>query len=211
MKKSDLCGKQFGRLTALESKSKVEGSRERIFWKCICDCGKITEVKADALKDGRTKSCGCLRKEVIGQRSLKHGGSIGYRASKEYKAWQHAKSRCYNPNDRKYRNYGARGIKMCKGWKHSFSKFLKDMGKCARGLTLDRINVDGNYEPKNCHWTTTFIQARHRTDNVYLTFGGVTKIEADWARAFGIDKRKLNAWLKKGLTIEDIARRIGYA
>lgn len=100
---------------------------------------------------------------------------------------------------------------MCERWEKSFSNFLKDMGRCPKGLSLDRIDVDGNYSPENCHWANADIQSRHRTDNVFLTLNGVTKIEADWARELNIDKRTFNGWLKKGLTIEEISKRTGYA
>lgn len=211
MKKNDLSGKRFGRLVVLDSKSVFVNDRKRIFWRCICDCGKIKEIKPDHLTDGKIKSCGCLRDETTRKRSLTHGETVGRRRSREYGSWLGAKNRCYSPKSPRFKSYGDRGIRMCERWEKSFSNFLKDMGRCPKGLSLDRIDVDGNYSPENCHWANADIQSRHRTDNVFLTLNGVTKIEADWARELNIDKRTFNGWLKKGLTIEEISKRTGYA
>ena len=208
MKRIDLKGKRFGRLIALSYTSKVCSDRKRVFWLCQCDCGQIKKIEGEALLRGLTQSCGCLKKELIRERSLKHGATINRKPSKEYRAWTSAKNRCYNSDNPKYPNYGKRGIVMCKKWKDDFSTFFKDMGKCPIGYSLDRKNVHGNYDPKNCHWTTNKTQARHRTDNVYITYKRKTMIQADWARELNIDNRLFHSWLKKGYSMAKIVRRI---
>lgn len=210
MKMNNLTGMRFGRLMALSYEKKKSGNRKRIFWLCRCDCGKTSIVHSDVLTRNVVKSCGCLRAEVTRKRSLRHGGSVGYKECKEYKAWSHAKSRCYNPNDLKYKNYGARGIKMCDKWLNDYNAFWEDMGKCPDGLTLDRIDVHGNYEPSNCHWATSMVQGRHRTDNVWITYKDKTMIQSDWAREMKSDVRIFNKLWKKGCTMDYIAKRMNY-
>lgn len=210
MKMNDLTGKRFGRLIAVSYQSKESGNRQRIFWKCQCDCGNSTNVDTSVLTRNIVKSCGCLRIEVTRKRSLKHGGSIGYKGNREYRAWSGAKSRCYNPNSHKYKNYGERGIKMCERWLNDFGNFFKDMGKCPDGLTLDRIDVNGDYEPNNCHWTTSMVQGRHRTDNVWITYKNKMMILTDWAKELNITRTILYKWLKKGKPIDALARKLNY-
>lgn len=205
MKKIDLTGKIFGRLTVIKE---ISISTRRTFWECRCECGKIKVVVGDALKNGDTRSCGCLRAEVTAERSLKHGDKRNRRDTKEYKAWSKAKSRCYNKNDQKFPIYGGRGIRMSGEWLNDYSVFLENMGRCPRGKTLDRIDVNGNYEPGNCRWATPKEQARNTRNNVWLEFNGETKIEADWADELGIDRRRFNYLYKRGLTVEEIRRNV---
>jgi hypothetical protein len=143
----DLAGKRFGRLLVRA----YAGDRK---WSCVCDCGARGVVKGQSLRTGHTKSCGCLRKA----RSTKHG-MYGCR---EYRAWCGMKQRCGNPNDGSFEYYGARKISVCADWCSSFEAFFADMGTCPPGLSLDRIDVDGNYEPSNCRWTDASTQNRNR-------------------------------------------------
>lgn len=143
-------GSKFGMLTVLY-RGPNAGRMPRVH--CKCDCGTEKLVYCCSLRTGNTKSCGCLRGET-------HG--LSRPDVKEYRAWCHAKGRCQNPTDHKYHAYGGRGIKMCDRWSNSFTTFLSDMGPCPEGLTLDRIDVNGDYEPKNCRWTTWEVQRKNR-------------------------------------------------
>lgn len=145
----DLTGKRFGRLLV---RSRV-GTNTPVQWKCKCDCGKTTIVVSQRLREGQTKSCGCFHKEVI----TKHGKHN----SATYKVWENMLTRCRNPNTPFYKDYGGRGIRVCKRWL-AFSNFLADMGERPKGLTLDRRNTNGHYCPSNCRWISSKLQLRNR-------------------------------------------------
>lgn len=151
----------FGRLTIIdevESYRKPSGQTQRQF-RCKCECGNEIITKLFYLTNGDTKSCGCLNLELVKSRPVKHNLS----SSKEYKSWIHMKDRCYNPKVKGYKYWGGRGIKVCDRWKNSFINFLTDMGnKPSKEYSLDRINVDGDYEPGNVRWATPSIQSQNR-------------------------------------------------
>lgn len=151
----DLTGQRFGRWTVL---SRAEDYRRGIpQWSCRCDCGKAGVVRANILKAGESKSCGCLNREM--KRNYSHGLS----QTRTYEAWKHMIQRCTNPHAKHFSYYGGRGITVCERWLSSFENFLADMGERPPGLTLDRYpDNDGNYEPDNCRWATWTQQAANR-------------------------------------------------
>jgi hypothetical protein len=153
----DMCGTTFGRLTATEPTDRRE--RGYIVWLCVCACGAERFVSARLLKNGNTKSCGCL-KLALGRRKRFGTATFGARTP-EYGAWQNMLDRCLNESNRSYKNYGARGIGVCDRWRH-FDNFLADMGPRPHGLTLERINNDLGYSPDNCKWATRIEQQRNR-------------------------------------------------
>lgn len=150
-------GKIFGRLTVIEFNGR--NKHNNLLFLCKCSCGKIISVMGCKLRDGNTKSCGCLNKYIVKKVNSKHGDSF----SVEYKTWCRMKNRCYNKNNPKYKYYGGRGITVCDRWLNSYENFLEDMGrKTTTKHTLDRINVNGNYEPSNCKWSTWKEQANNK-------------------------------------------------
>ena len=159
----DETGKTYGRLTVIERAPNIG---KYVAWNCLCVCGKTLAVRADSLRSGNTKSCGCLKAENgakwLRRLNTKHGEcSQSYRSSEWY-SWQSMIIRCEQPKSNSYQNYGGRGIKVCERWRKSFANFLADMGRKPPGMTLDRIDVNGDYEPGNCRWATHSTQTRNR-------------------------------------------------
>lgn len=156
MRHADLSGKTFGRLnvTAFSFSRKTPKGSNLFYWECKCDCGEITIVCSKQLSSGKTRSCGCYQKDKIVEVSTKHG----QRYTKEYGVWANMLQRCTNPNSSQYEIYGAIGISVCKKWK-TFDGFYEDMGECPEGMSLDRINPDGDYTKENCRWACASLQA----------------------------------------------------
>lgn len=156
----DLAGKRFGRLVALSVSHVVN---RRYHWNCGCDCGNSKVVAGADLKWGKTKSCGCFRREFVRKAKSKHGHANKGKVSRTYRSWQMMHRRCegYTPVHKS--RYTDRGIAVCERWS-SFENFLADMGEKPEGLTLDRIDNDGNYEPSNCRWADKFTQRNNRSD-----------------------------------------------
>ena len=177
----NLTNQRFGRLVVIEKTNRRSG--RSIVWKCKCDCGKETFVSIGSLRGGNTTSCGCLQKERANETKTTHG----MKNTSEYRAWQNMKDRCYNPNNNQFKDYGERGIEICDRWKDSFENFIADMGlKPSNKHSIDRIDVNGNYEPENCKWSTNQEQARNRRNQrdaklidpegqEYLIAGGLVK------------------------------------
>jgi len=181
MKFIDLTGRKFGRLTALF----VSGSRKGggSIWKMQCECGNIVDCDGANVRSGRTKSCGCLQNEVI-----KNGARTRHGLSKTrtHNIWCGMHQRCENKNAEAYADYGARGIAVCKRWR-IFENFLEDMGRCPPGMTIERTDNDGNYEPDNCVWATRKVQVRNRRNSgVIYEHDGVALTLKDWGDRIGV-------------------------
>jgi hypothetical protein len=138
-------------------------------WLFKCYCGNEFINKMNSIKTGNTKSCGCWEKVPEHNPAYKHGHSRRDLDSREYICWLNIKARCYNPKGTGYKNYGARGIKVCQRWLDSFENFLNDLGRCPKGYEIERRNVDGDYSPENCCWIPEAEQ--HKNQRRYLRRG----------------------------------------
>lgn len=170
-KRKSLIGKKFARLTVIgdaeSHRSKSGATKTQSV--ALCDCGVKITVMNDSLMSGNTRSCGCLKREVLPASRRTHGMSRG----KTYAAWCGMFTRCLNKKRAGWKNYGGRGISVCARW-DSFESFLLDMGENPNGNSLERINNDGNYEPGNCKWATRKEQGRNTRTVIIVTFKGMT-------------------------------------
>ncbi len=197
--RQDIAGQQFGRLTA----NRIVGrnNRYQTLWECSCSCGNKVIVYLGHLRNGHTKSCGCLKHENVWNIGA---GSQHFKNHPDYRLWVELRQRCNNPNIDAYKWYGARGISVCKRWS-SFDNFLADMGNRPAGMSLDRIDVNGNYEPSNCRWATRSEQANNRRDCRYITYKGKTQTIAQWARQVGISHSSMDKRIRKwGAPIKEV-------
>lgn len=186
-------GRVFSKLTVLARDA------GQSMWLCRCECGEQKSVRSDHLQNGATSSCGCVRFGMLksGLRTI-HGEAKRSGKSREWSKWQGMIHRCYDPAEESYPRYGGRGIKVCDRWLHSFENFLSDMGRCPDGLTIERNNNDGNYEPSNCRWATRVEQCNNRSSNRLVTANGATKTLAQWARLSGISASVIITRIKRG-------------
>lgn len=185
-KKIDLVGQRFSKLVVLSEAGRT--SDGKVTWLCQCDCGNTKIVSGRHLRRGSVKACGCM--QFIANK--RHG----MHATKIYKTWNGMVSRCTNPRNSRWNDYGGRGIEVCDRWK-SFEGFYADMGDCPEGMSLDRVDVNGNYEPQNCRWATPKQQSRNRRDNRFVSWRGQTLTVAEWAEKMGMSKSVVLFRLKK--------------
>lgn len=182
----DLTGMIFGNLIVI--KRMPNNKRGNAVWKCDCKCGSTVFAATDSLKNGNTQGCGCKSKETARIRSLN-----SHRRTRVYSIYNCMKQRCYNQNNKGYKNYGGRGIKICEEWLNDYAKFYDWAIKSGYkdDLTIDRIDVNGNYEPLNCKWSTCKEQNNNRRSSIYLSYQGKTQTIYDWSIETGIKYSKL--------------------
>lgn len=167
----NVVGRRFGRLVVLNNCEPVSGTRRRV--ECRCDCGTVVHVEPRELNKGHTASCGCLHKERVGRASIRTHTTHGMSGTPEYESWMKIKARCLRSSDRKYPEYGGRGITICEMWTASFDNFYADMGpRPTPDHTVDRIDVDGDYTPENCRWATSKQQSRNKRNHRLVEWRG---------------------------------------
>jgi len=201
-----LNGQRFGHLLVI--KYSYSNSEYLPYWECLCDCGKISFCSSSTLKNGNSKSCGCLSTEMKIKRVTTHGCTANGQTTLEYSSWKQMKNRCNNPNATCYDNYGGRGIRVCERWsgKDGFSNFFFDMGKRpTKNHTIDRFpNKDGDYEPGNCRWATRKEQSSNIRKNVWIEYKGERKIISEWSRVLGCAIESIKFHIKKGRSFDYI-------
>lgn len=192
--KIDLTGQRFGKLLVIE-KSKERTKLGAVLWNCQCKCGNSRLAIAGNLRCGTATSCGC--------ESYSTRKSHGMTNTRTFKSWDSMKQRCLNHNAPDFSRYGGRGIKICESWLNSFAEFLSDMGERPDATTLDRIDVNGNYEPNNCQWATRSKQQRNKTTSFLIEWNGIIKCAADWAEEVGISSKIICGCINAGWTPQD--------
>lgn len=198
--------KEFERLVVRHRVDTPSG-RKGVYYLCDCRCGNTKIVSYSNLTCGHTRSCGCISRELSSKRAeqnLTGRTTHGMKGTKEYNAYYHMKSRCYNKNNEQYPYYGGRGITVCDRWKDSFENFYADMGPSpSKKHTVDRKNSNGNYEPANCRWATRLVQSRNRGSfNRIIEFRGESMCLSAWAERVGLSSGCIRLRLESGWSVE---------
>ena len=195
-----MIGARFGRWTVIDT---LQTSK----WLCRCDCGTERMVAKRDLKRGHSSSCGCLKREMAPFFHRKHGHGRPKAQTPTYKSWSEMIARCSNPKSKIYRYYGGRGIAVCERWR-SFENFLADMGERPPERSLDRIDTNGNYEPKNCRWATKVQQMRNMRSNHLIEYHGEMLPLIVVAERVGINSSTLATRLDRGMPLEKALKPI---
>ena len=200
-KKNDITGKRYGRLIVVKRWEKLPSGHSK--WLCVCDCGKPKIVEDSNLKHSDKISCGCWQKELYIENSKWKGESHSHL----FQVWQSMIKRCKNPKAQNYKYYGGRGITVCDDWSDNKNGYFLFKGWALSngyidGLSLERIDVNGNYSPQNCKWIPLKEQAKNRRNCNMITFNGETKNLTEWSRILGIKRYTLFSRLKNGWSIE---------
>lgn len=197
----DMVGKKFGRLTVL---SRAQNTKDGFpQWCCICECGNEVIVRGKYLRNGHTKSCGCLLAETTRDHA-RENATHGLSYTRIYAIWNGMVNRCHSQESRAYKWYGARGIEVCDEWRNDVWAFYNWAHSAGYqdDLTIDRIDVNGPYSPENCRWVTMRTQANNTRSNKSATYKGKTQTISQWANEIGINESTLRWRLSHGWTIE---------
>lgn len=189
---NNLQGFRFGSLTVLQLGEK-QRPMNGAWWLCLCDCGTQKNIPSTDMVQGKINSCGCEHAERIGNANITHGKS----KSRTYKLWMAMRNRC----DRVNQDYSCRGIVYDERWK-SFENFLEDMGEAPEGLSLDRIDCNGNYHKANCRWATRVEQANNTRANVFIEWDGKRQTRSQWEKELGMQPTTLRSRIKAGWPME---------
>ena len=207
----DLTGQRFSAVVVLE---RAENSkRNEVMWRCRCDCGKEFITRARSLRSGEVTSCGCLGKEhavaAMKKANTKHGASPHRGYTKLYNTWLRMKGRCNRPTATSYKYYGGRGISVCEEWENDFAVF-RDWALAngyKEGLSIDRIDVNGNYCPENCRWITMKEQQKNKRNVNPITWNGETHTIPEWAEITGIGYGVLYKRIKEGKPLDEVFKK----
>lgn len=193
---NNLTGHRFGRLIVLGYSHKDNNNKH--CWICQCDCGEKKTVQGCHLVSEQIKSCGCLQREFVARLNWKHGMND----TPEHASWMQMIRRCRDPKHIDYKDYGGRGITVCPEW-IEFANFYRDMGKRPVGMSIERLNVNGDYCKANCVWATDEQQQNNRRNNTFIEFDGKKMTRTQWERSLGLTKGVLLARINKyGWSVE---------
>lgn len=202
MKAKDIAGQQFGQLKAIKKTGANSGGH--VLWSCECSCGNSIEADGVSLRSGKRTSCDECSSTRRRMAATKHGLC----ETDEFWILEGMKSRCYNPENKRYSRYGGRGITICQRWLDSPLNFLIDLGpRPSKQHSIERNDRNGNYEPGNCRWATLEEQANNRSNNHEITIGGVTKNITKWSADTGVCRTVILRRLKRGLAGEDLIKK----
>lgn len=195
----DLTGKKFGFWRVIKRVENHPATRSAQ-WLCECECGTKRIVRGSQLKGGKSKSCGCHKNDY----NRTHGG----KGTRLYECWRHMRYRCENPNNQAYKDYGARDISVCEDW-HDFSKFQQwaNANGYDDSLTIDRIDVDGNYEPSNCRWVGSKTQMNNRRNTKHYEMDGKNLTLSEWSQLTGIPRSTIYNRMRAGDTFCEAIRK----
>ena len=195
----DITGQRFGRWTVIEPAGKTSDNHK--LWHCRCDCGIERNVVGKELRNGKSKSCGCLSTDTFRETITKHG----LRYHPLYVTWCNIHARCENSNNPEYKHYGGRGIRVCDEWKDvtSFIGWAEANGYRS-GLQIDRIDNNGNYEPDNCRFVTHTGNQNNKRTNRLLTYEGRTQTISQWAKELNVPSDRIRSRLNMGWNVEDV-------
>lgn len=191
-------GQRFGRLIVIK---RIKNNK----FLCKCDCGNFKTIEKSSLLSKNTKSCGCLARETSKKTLYKHG----FYGTKIYKIYYSMKNRCYYHKNISFSNYGARGIKICKEWLNKENGFLNFYNWAIEngykeGLSIDRIDVNGNYEPNNCRWVTRAFQNNNKRNNIIIKYNNEEHNLKEWSKILNLDYKRIFNRYKLGKSVEDI-------
>ena len=201
-----MVGEVRGRWRVLRQNGNVNGDA---MWTCECECGTERDVSGYSLRVGSSKSCGCYFSEELAKRNSEkktHGRSH----TRLYDSWYKLNKRCYDDNNKDYQDYGGRGIRVCDDWRNDINVFWdwSINNGYNDNLTIDRIDVDGNYEPNNCRWATPIQQGRNRRNNRMITIGGQTKCVSEWSEISGVNRKTIMSRLRYGWVGERLISKV---
>lgn len=183
----NLTGQKFGRVTVISFSHYRNNNTKEPYWNCLCDCGTQKTMPGRGLYRGKAKSCGCYNKEMSSKKNSKHGMSN----TNIHDVWRGMLDRCDNENNARYKDYGGRGIKVCNYWR-DFENFYNDVKDgYKKGLTIERVDVNGNYEKSNFRWATKREQQHNKRDTIYLTVNGLTATVIKWSEISGTNQQTI--------------------